>query len=476
MKWMRLVPSFAVAACLACGAARAAEPAEETYGAEANPTGDPIGGGAGYSRIVTSGDYTVRTKEELVAALNQAQAGDVVYVAAERVDLSGLEPEQWGVLYRIPQGVTLAGNRGEDGAPGALLFSHNMPEGSHLLHANESARVTGLRIQGPDADIAQLDATEKPRTKCQAIWAVGPQVEIDNCEIMNFGRTGVGVTWSGRDVHIHHNHIHDVHAYPIGISVGTALVEGNLVEWVHHSVSGSGPPNSGYEARYNRFVRVASPEIWGGAGHHSHGFDMHGYHKYVKEKAYPGHVAGERILIHHNTMTDIGTPSFDVRIRGVPREIADIHHNRFPSSDPERAVSQSWVLDPSGGEEERTIGGNIWVHDNVYGAEQTLIPIGDPTTPQILFKTPGPPQEELEIVTGDLPLDIEVNAFEGLELKRVTIDVDGDEVYTGEDAPEPGAMVVDTRKLANGEHDLWVTAVDTRDGVARFFVRVLVQN
>ena len=31
----------------------------QAYGAESNPTGDPIGGDPGYRRIVTRGDYTV---------------------------------------------------------------------------------------------------------------------------------------------------------------------------------------------------------------------------------------------------------------------------------------------------------------------------------------------------------------------------------------------------------------------------------
>ncbi|MGD8240223.1 MAG: hypothetical protein PVH68_16835 [Armatimonadota bacterium] len=34
-------------------------------GAEANPSGDPMGGRAGYSRILASGEYTVGTREEL---------------------------------------------------------------------------------------------------------------------------------------------------------------------------------------------------------------------------------------------------------------------------------------------------------------------------------------------------------------------------------------------------------------------------
>jgi len=52
-----------------------AQDAQESFGCEDNPTGNPIGGGEGYNDIRTSGDYTVTTKEELLAALAQAQPG-----------------------------------------------------------------------------------------------------------------------------------------------------------------------------------------------------------------------------------------------------------------------------------------------------------------------------------------------------------------------------------------------------------------
>ncbi len=53
---------------------------EEHFGAEHNPTGNPIGGGEGYDDILTSGDFTVRTSAELREALEQARAGQVVFI------------------------------------------------------------------------------------------------------------------------------------------------------------------------------------------------------------------------------------------------------------------------------------------------------------------------------------------------------------------------------------------------------------
>lgn len=42
--------------------ALAAESSKETCGCEANPTGNPVGGGKGYKVIFASGDFEVRVK------------------------------------------------------------------------------------------------------------------------------------------------------------------------------------------------------------------------------------------------------------------------------------------------------------------------------------------------------------------------------------------------------------------------------
>ncbi|MGB2806215.1 MAG: hypothetical protein WBC22_00625, partial [Sedimentisphaerales bacterium] len=53
---------------------------KESFGAEANPTGDPIGGGKGYQWLIVRSDYLVKTLKELLAALKQAKTGQVVYI------------------------------------------------------------------------------------------------------------------------------------------------------------------------------------------------------------------------------------------------------------------------------------------------------------------------------------------------------------------------------------------------------------
>ena len=64
------------------------------FGSAANPTGNPIGGGAGYTRILsetgTGVKYVVSTKAELLTALRSAKAGEIVFVKGTAViDMTG---------------------------------------------------------------------------------------------------------------------------------------------------------------------------------------------------------------------------------------------------------------------------------------------------------------------------------------------------------------------------------------------------
>lgn len=83
-------------------------------GAGPNPTGDPIGGSEGYSRILTEGDYSFSGVDKLLQPLEAAQSSEVVYVAADAaIDLGDRKD------VMVPESVTVADNRGQDGAPGA---------------------------------------------------------------------------------------------------------------------------------------------------------------------------------------------------------------------------------------------------------------------------------------------------------------------------------------------------------------------
>jgi len=98
------------------------------------------------------------------------------------------------------------------------------------------------------------------------------------------------------------------------------------------------------------------------------------------------------------------------------------------------------------------------------------------TTPRILFKQPPPPTASPVKVSGKLTLDIEVSVLPKLRLKSVVIQIDEKEIYSGQQAPRPGELIINTLELKNGDHELSVTAVDNRDMTAKHSVTIEVEN
>ncbi len=425
----------------------------EAYGAEANPNGAPVGGGEGYDRLLDGGDYRVGTRQELLAALEQAEAGEVVYVESRaEIDLSDL------ARIAVPAGVTLAGNRGHEGAAGPLLYSNRMPgEGFPILFdlAGDRARLTGLRIRGPDPDYAAQRAG--PSTLNRGV-NVGANGEVDNCEVSNFYREGIAARGPG--VHIHHNDIHDVGAYPVLVTSRDALIESNLIRWGWHAIACTGSVGTSYEACYNHF-RPHDVESIGQC------LDMHPDRRglFASRAQF---IAGDYVTWHHNTLEL--RDALGMRIRGTPRLLSRVYGNWFLTEDSSQALGPHG----SGGE---TPTANVWVYDNVYGADRRHIAqLAWHTKPYILFKTPEPPQVECERVSGSLPLEIEVSVFEGLELKGVLVELDDKPIYVGSKAPEAGTVVINTTELANGVHVIRVSAIDNRNVLGAQEVLIEVAN
>jgi len=319
---------------------------EETFGAESNPTGDPIGGGGGYRRIVAPGAARVTTKAELLNALANASAGSTVYVDdSAEIDLSGCQ----NVL--IPSGVTLAGGRGRNGSAGALIFSTQL-ETFPLFKANgPTVRLTGLRLRGPDPERRTEQMSELYQQgqyysipNSRGIQTTHPGLEVDNCELSGWSHAAVFLMPGATGANVHHNDIHHNQRWGLGYGVcldtADALIEANTFAFCRHAIAGTGRPGTSYEARYN----VVAPEDGDG-----HSFDMHG----GADRGDGTNIAGDWIKIHHNTFQ--ATSVWAVVIRGVPTQLADIHHNWFLHSDPARTVLQSNAT------------GNMEVHDNRYG-------------------------------------------------------------------------------------------------------------
>lgn len=331
-------------------AALAEETSKETFGAEANPTGDPIGGGKAYRRLVTRFDYHVDSLEELLAALRQAQAGEVVYVDDKaEIDMSGRQ----NVV--IPGGVTLASGRGRKESRGALIYSNELKTCPLLLTGGGKVRVTGLRLRGPDPErrTEQMRKLHKEGRyysipNSRGIQSSHPHLEVDNCELWGWSHAAVFIRRGASKAHIHHNYIHHNQRSGLGYGVcldqADALIEANLFNWCRHHIAGTGRPGTSYEACYNLVLENAN----------GHSFDMHG----GADRKDGTDIAGDRIRIHHNTFK--ATKVRAVVIRGRPTERAELHRNWFLHRDPQRALIQTNAV------------GNLHVYRNYFGANQIL--------------------------------------------------------------------------------------------------------
>lgn len=342
--------------CVLLSAAPAEEEAtwvrinDQVYGAQADDSG-PIGGGRGYRKIVTRGDYTVATLDDLLEALGKARAGEVVFIpGAAEIDCTARVYIEELVL-EVPAGVTLASDRGHGDSAGALLCSDALKTPVLLRAAGADVRITGLRIRGPNPK-RYLDHHRRSFAEGRGhayyykfpvsigIRTAHAGLEVDNCEISAFAQAGVSLTDGDRH-HIHHNFIHHCQYAGLGYGVShdkaSSLIERNLFDSNRHSLAGTGRPGCSYEARHNVELGTSL----------SHCFDMHG----GKDRKDGTDVAGTRILIHHNTFRASQTP---VIIRGVPQEHCRVFGNWFPRHErAEFAVKASARTE---------------VRDNAYGA------------------------------------------------------------------------------------------------------------
>jgi hypothetical protein len=297
----------------------------ETFGAEANPTGNPIGGGIGYTDSISKSNpnvkFVVATKEQLLIAAQRAKSGDIIYVDEHAtIDLTGI---YGGVT--IPAGVTLASNRGRGLSSGGLIRqdrSEMDPDDvgwqSAIRAGGEGVRITGLRIEGPDKGTERIYAQGLPlKTGILSPYA---DIEVDNCEIFGWSYAGIALMDTGTEPagHFHHNYIHHCQSSGYGYGVvfthAVGLVEANLFDYTRHCVACAGHPGDGYEARYNVIMDTQT----------GHNFDMHA----DPEKS---GAAGTYLEIHHNTF--YSTNDFSVAVRAVPIEGAYISHNWFLNAD-----------------------------------------------------------------------------------------------------------------------------------------------
>ncbi|MFB9292643.1 right-handed parallel beta-helix repeat-containing protein [Persicitalea jodogahamensis] len=319
------------------------------YGAKPDQRG-PIGGGTGYAKRISDGDFVVRNLDELINALAGVQSGQVIFIPGEtEIDLTTrIYIEELEMM--VPEGVVIAGERGHNGSKGALLTSDALKTPFIFKIAGPDVRITGLRIQGPNPKRYEDHHTRSfgkgglgreyyyrfPTS--MGIHTEFPRLEVDNCEISAFVRAIA--LFKGEDHNIHHNHIHHCQykglGYGISLAVASALFEFNLFDSNRHSLAGTGSPGCGYVARHNVELGTSL----------SHCFDMHG----GRDRKDGTTIAGTSIEIYNNTFRSTEKA---VGIRGVPEEKCVVRNN-WITKHPD---AKSAVL-----AEEKTT-----VFDNIYG-------------------------------------------------------------------------------------------------------------
>ncbi len=339
----------------------------KVYGAKPDARG-PIGGGEGYTKIVTSGDYTVKngtSVSELLAIIGSARAGEVVFLEGDVV-ISGTDLQ----YIRPGNGVTIASDRGHNGSLGALLINPVNQDYSQYEMFNvtgNDVRITGLRLEGLEHDDGFTNWEPHWKGMTIGIRSRGDRLEVDNCEIYGWQWAGINL-WKGANHNIHHNNIHHNWRYGFGYGVAihyaSAIIEYNYLNYHSHSISGDGmlawlpeyPVDCEFIARHN---------VQGNYTTH-HSFDMHGFnnetHKYED-----GQPAGKKMTIHNNTFQNehipwynsLPTISPDVKIRGKSTSLSKVYQNWSVIHPNESMAVESTIADPNDD--------NLEVFDNIYG-------------------------------------------------------------------------------------------------------------
>lgn len=162
-----------------------------------------VGGGKGYSDIITSGDYTVTDDDELKQALLTAKSGEVIFLPSDAaIDLSDLRITE-GYIATLKKGVILASDRGNNGSKGGTIYfsaAHNT-----LIRCLGDNRITGLNLVGVNGTLASGGINNGSFI---GINATGENIKIDNCEISGFSGTAVRMVNKGgviSDCYIHDN-------------------------------------------------------------------------------------------------------------------------------------------------------------------------------------------------------------------------------------------------------------------------------
>ncbi len=309
-------------------------------GAQPNEMG-PIGGGAGYQNQIEPRNQTIRTLDELIDGLREAQSGDTLYLdgGAEIDCTERIYIEQ--LVLEVPGGVTVASNRGQGASQGALIFSDCLRTRPLFRAMGPKVRFSGLRIAGPNPkrclEHHRRSFGVEPPWKgglgrdyyykfpvSDGIETCHANLTVDNCELGGWSHAAIYLK-EGTGHHIHHNSIHHNQYNGLGYGVSHdrafSLIEYNLFNFNRHSIAGTGNPGSGYEACHN--VELGESL--------SHCFDMHG----GADRKDGTNIAGTWMKVHHNSF---GSQETALVVRGEPDEGIRVESNWFYHRSEEEAI------------------------------------------------------------------------------------------------------------------------------------------
>lgn len=145
--------------------------------------GENVGGAKYDGRIYTSGDYTVTTDDELMAAVKSAKAGEVIFIpSGVTIDMSDLKHTE-NFSIRLADGVTLASDRGINEG-GVIKFSHQT---GTMIVCGDNTTVTGLNLSG----VVALPGESSLHRGDNGIRIDGTGITVSNCEIASFSQSGI---------------------------------------------------------------------------------------------------------------------------------------------------------------------------------------------------------------------------------------------------------------------------------------------
>ncbi len=288
-----------------------------------------------YRLSLKKADHYVNSVGQFLKSLSIVKPGEIIYLNPDSTyNLAYVAP------VKLPQGVIIISNRGENGSDGALIFSNKYDTNPLFETDGDDIKIIGLRIKGPDGNVVNEVEVEKilgrfrknnPGKKpnlnsiqtygisnSQGIRINHKNVVVENCEIFNWSHAGIYVGNNGLAT-IKYNYVHHNQRKGLGYGVmveGYAYIKANIFDYNRHAIAGSGIPGSGYMAEYNIALENSTNQ--------GHIFDMHG----GTDRKDGTNIAGDAITIKNNLLY-VKENRAAIKIRGVSSSNSVISKNKI---------------------------------------------------------------------------------------------------------------------------------------------------